>query len=132
MTTEFTMILFVLVGLIIGFVAGRSTSRAGDAAKLHKELTKTRKEFEQYKRDVQDHFIGFNSLMEQLDTHYQRMSQHMAEQSEKLTDSKNMYNFQPDVPAEEKEMEAAVSEGIHQPKDYSGEPSGLLSDHKTS
>ena len=58
MTTEFTMILFVLVGLIIGFVAGRSTSRAGDAAKLHKELTKTRKEFEQYKRDVQDHFIG--------------------------------------------------------------------------
>ena len=70
--------------------------------------------------------------MEQLDTHYQRMSQHMAEQSEKLTDSKNMYNFQPDVPAEEKEPEAAVGEGIHQPKDYSGEPSGLLSDHKTS
>ena len=56
----------------------------------------------------------------------------MSEQSDKLTDSKNMYNFQPDVPAEEKEMEAAVSEGIHQPKDYSGEPSGLLSDHKTS
>ena len=46
MMTEFTMILFVLIGLIVGFVAGRATSRAGDAAKLHKELTKTRKEFE--------------------------------------------------------------------------------------
>ncbi len=132
MTTEFTMILFVLIGLIIGFVAGRSTSRAGDAAKLHKELTKTRKEFEQYKRDVQDHFISFNSLMEQLDVHYQRMSQHMAEQSEKLTDSKTLYSFQPDVPADEKEITESTSEAIHQPKDYSGEPSGLLSDHKPS
>ena len=100
MTTEFTMILFVLVGLIIGFVAGRSTSRAGDAAKLHKELTKTRKEFEQYKRDVQDHFIGFSGLMEQLDAQYQRLSQHMTEQSEKLTYSQTIYSIQPDVPAE--------------------------------
>ncbi|MFB0975609.1 MAG: YhcB family protein [Tolumonas sp.] len=132
MTTEFTMILFVLIGLIIGFVAGRSTSRAGDAAKLHKELTKTRKEFEQYKRDVQDHFIGFSSLMEQLDAQYQRLSQHMTEQSEKLTNSQTIYSIQPDVPAEEKESVAPANEGVHQPKDYSGEPSGLLSDHKSS
>jgi Uncharacterized protein conserved in bacteria len=131
MTTEFTMILFVVIGLIIGFVAGRSTSRAGDAAKLHKELTKTRKEFEQYKRDVQDHFIGFSSLMEQLDVQYQRMSQHMTEQSEKLTNSQTVYNFQPDVPAEEKELPTPVNEGVHPPRDYSGEPSGLLNDHKS-
>ncbi len=127
--TEFTMILFVLIGLIVGFVAGRATSRAGDAAKLHKELTKTRKEFEQYKRDVQDHFVGFSSLMEQLDTQYQRMSQHMAEHSEKLTSS-SVYNFQPDVPAEEKEPTATAKDGVQQPLDYSGEPSGLLNDHK--
>ncbi|WP_316672549.1 YhcB family protein [uncultured Tolumonas sp.] len=129
MMTEFTMILFVLIGLIVGFVAGRATSRAGDAAKLHKELTKTRKEFEQYKRDVQDHFVGFSSLMEQLDTQYQRMSQHMAEHSEKLTSS-SIYNFQPDVPAEEKEPIATAKDGVQQPLDYSGEPSGLLNDHK--
>ena len=127
--TEFTMILFVLIGLIVGFVAGRATSRAGDAAKLHKELTKTRKEFEQYKRDVQDHFVGFSSLMEQLDTQYQRMSQHMAEHSEKLTSS-SVYNFQPDVPAEEKEPITTAKDGVQQPLDYSGEPSGLLNDHK--
>lgn len=130
MMTEFTMILFVLIGLIVGFVAGRATSRAGDAAKLHKELTKTRKEFEQYKRDVQDHFVGFSSLMEQLDTQYQRMSQHMAEHSEKLTNSNSIYNFQPDVPAEEKEHVPSANDGVQQPLDYSGEPSGLLNDHK--
>ena len=132
MTTEFTMILFVLIGLIIGFVAGRSTSRAGDAAKLHKELTKTRKEFEQYKRDVQDHFIVSSSLMEQLHTQYQLLSQHMTEQSDKLTNSQTIYSIQPDVPAEEKEPATPANEGVHPPKDYSGEPSGLLNDHKSS
>jgi uncharacterized membrane-anchored protein YhcB (DUF1043 family) len=132
MMTEFTMILFVLIGLIVGFVAGRATSRAGDAAKLHKELTKTRKEFEQYKRDVQDHFVGFTSMMEQLDSQYQRMSQHIAEHSEKLTSNSSTYNFQPDVPAEEKEQVATPHEGVQQPLDYSGEPSGLLNDHKPS
>jgi uncharacterized protein len=132
MTNEFTMILFVLIGLIVGFVAGRATSRAGDAAKLHKELTKNRKEFEQYKRDVQDHFTGFSSMMEQLDSQYQRMSQHMSEYSEKLTVINSTYNFQPDVPAEEQEQAAPASNGLQQPLDYSGEPSGLLNDHKSS
>ena len=46
--TEFTTILFVLIGVIIGFVAGRATSRAGDANKLHAELTRARKELTHY------------------------------------------------------------------------------------
>jgi uncharacterized membrane-anchored protein YhcB (DUF1043 family) len=132
MTNEFTMILFVLIGLIVGFVAGRATSRAGDAAKLHKELTKTRKEFEQYKRDVQDHFSGFSNMMEQLDSQYQRMSQHMNEYGEKLTVINSTYNFQPDVPVDEQEPTAPTNNGMQQPLDYSGEPSGLLNDHKSS
>ncbi len=132
MTTEFTMILFVLVGLIVGFVAGRSTSRAGDAAKLQKELTKTRKELDQYKRDVQDHFANFTSLMDQLNHQYQRMSQQLAEQSEKLVESRVDYPIQPDVPVDENEAESAksVEPGLHQPLDYSGQPSGLLNDKK--
>jgi uncharacterized membrane-anchored protein YhcB (DUF1043 family) len=81
---------------------------------------------------VQDHFIGFSGLMEQLGTQYQRMSQHMSEQSEKLTNSQTIYSIQPDVPAEETEQTAPVNEGVHQPRDYSGEPSGLLNDHKSS
>lgn len=134
MTTEFTMILFVLIGLIIGFVAGRSTSRAGDAAKLQKELTKTRKELDQYKRDVQDHFTNFTNLMDQLNHQYQRMSQQLAEQSEKLVGTHTDYPVQPDVPVEENEQETPVKtteSGVHQPLDYSGQPSGLLNDKKS-
>ena len=134
MTTEFTMILFVLIGLIIGFVAGRSTSRAGDAAKLQKELTKTRKELDQYKRDVQDHFTNFTNLMDQLNHQYQRMSQQLAEQGEKLVGTHTDYPVQPDVPVEENEQETPVKtteSGVHQPLDYSGQPSGLLNDKKS-
>ncbi len=134
MTTEFTMILFVLIGLIIGFVAGRSTSRAGDAAKLQKELTKTRKEFDQYKRDVQDHFTNFTNLMDQLNHQYQRMSQQLSEQGEKLVGTHADYPVQPDVPVEETEHETVTKpadSGVHQPLDYSGQPSGLLNDKKS-
>ncbi len=135
MTTEFTMILFVLIGLIIGFIAGRSTSRAGDAAKLQKELTKTRKEFDQYKRDVQDHFTNFTNLMDQLNHQYQRMSQQLTEQGEKLVGTPHAdYPVQPDVPVEDTEHEMLnkpVNSGVHQPLDYSGQPSGLLNDKKS-
>jgi len=130
--TEFTAIVSVLIGLVIGFVAGRSTSRAEDVAKLHKELNAKRKELDTLKRDMTDHFSSTAVIMEQLDAQYQRLSQHMTEQSEKLTNSQTIYSIQPDVPAEEKEPAAPATEGVHQPKDYSGEPSGLLSDHKSS
>ena len=43
-----------------------------------------RKEFDQYKRDVQDHFTNFTNLMDQLNHQYQRMSQQLSEQGEKL------------------------------------------------
>jgi len=123
--TEFTTILFVLIGVIIGFVAGRATSRAGDANKLHAELTRARKELTHYKREMGDHFSSTANLLEQLDEQYQRLTQHMAEQSQKLLPAEhNPFNH-----------DAATSEPTEpqplndiQPLDYSGQPSGLLND----
>lgn len=130
MTPEFTMILFVLIGLIIGFVAGRSTSRAGDAAKLQKELTKTKKETEQFKRDVQDHFASMNSMMESMKNQQQRMFKHLEEQQEKLLPESGLYTIQPDVPSDETTESEETSSPVQQPLDYSGQPSGLLNDKK--
>jgi uncharacterized protein len=124
--TEFTTILFVLIGVIIGFVAGRATSRAGDATKLHNELTRARKELSQYKREMGDHFTSTAVMFEQLDEHYQRLSQHFAEQSQKLLPQAN-----PLFRNETKDDGLAVaSEAVPetQPLDYSGERSGLLAE----
>ncbi len=122
--TEFTTILFVLIGLIIGFVVGRSTSRAGDAAKLHKALSKTRKELDQYKKDVTEHFRSTAGLLNQFDEQYQRLQQQLAEQNQKLTG----YEFDA-FRAEAAEAQTTQEpEAENQPLDYSGEPSGLLSD----
>lgn len=133
MTTEFTMILFVLIGLIIGFVAGRSTSRAGDAAKLQKELTKTKKETDQFKRDVQDHFATLNSMMESMKNQQQRLLKHIEEQQEKLLPDAGIYHVPADVPSEDKDEDDATpvtASPLQQPLDYSGQPSGLLNDKK--
>ena len=125
--TEFATILFVLIGVIIGFVAGRATSRAGDANKLHNELTRTRKELTHYKREMTDHFSSTASLLEQLDEQYQRLSQHMVEQSQKLIPAENN-PFQTET-TEHADGDVELTPITNtQPLDYSGQPSGLLSD----
>lgn len=125
--TEFTTILFVLIGVIVGFVAGRATSRAGDATKLHNELTRSRKELAQYKREMGDHFASTAVMLEQLDEHYQRLSNHFSEQSQKLLPQQGPGLFKNDSHDENLES-AQESAPETQPLDYSGERSGLLSD----
>ena len=125
--TEFTAIVSVLIGLVIGFVAGRSTSRAEDVAKLHKELNAKRKELDTLKRDMTDHFSSTAVIMEQLDEQYQRLYQHMSEQSQKLLPQ------HPPFRTENSEQAAQVESDTipdSQPLDYSGVASGLLNDQK--
>ncbi|GAA4498521.1 YhcB family protein [Pseudaeromonas paramecii] len=123
---EFTLILSVLVALVVGFIIGRFTSRAGDAAKLQSAYNKSRKELEQVKRDLGDHFTGSAALLEQLDEQYQRLYQYMAEQNQKLCGENGSFKH------EQIDTTGAVDEyGTDvQPLDYSGEPSGLLRDQQ--
>lgn len=125
--TEFTAIVSVLIGLVIGFVAGRSTSRAEDVAKLHKELNAKRKELDTLKRDMTDHFSSTAVIMEQLDEQYQRLYQHMSEQSQKLVPQDTPFR------SENGEQTAQIESDTipeSQPLDYSGVASGLLNDQK--
>ncbi len=123
--TEFTTILFVLIGVILGFVAGRATSRAGDASTLHKELTKNRKELELYKREMADHFASTAVMMEQFDEQYQRLFQYMSEQNQKLAPQQNAFRTES---ADSNPMGSVEAVPETQPLDYSGVRSGLLND----
>jgi Uncharacterized protein conserved in bacteria len=125
--TEFTAIVSVLIGLVIGFVAGRSTSRAEDVAKLHKELNAKRKELDGLKRDMTDHFSSTAVIMEQLDEQYQRLYQHMTEQSQKLLPQPSPFRQESGEQAAQIESDATPDS---QPLDYSGIASGLLNDQK--
>ena len=125
--TEFTAIVSVLIGLVIGFVAGRSTSRAEDVAKLHKELNAKRKELDTLKRDMTDHFSSTAVIMEQLDEQYQRLYQHMSEQSQKLLPQHTPFRTENSEQAAQVESDTTPDS---QPLDYSGVASGLLSDQK--
>lgn len=125
--TEFTAIVSVLIGLVIGFVAGRSTSRAEDVAKLHKELNAKRKELDTLKRDMTDHFSSTAVIMEQLDEQYQRLYQHMSEQSQKLLPQHDPFRTENSEQAAQVESDTIPDS---QPLDYSGVASGLLNDQK--
>ena len=125
--TEFTAIVSVLIGLVIGFVAGRSTSRAEDVAKLHKELNAKRKELDTLKRDMTDHFSSTAVIMEQLDEQYQRLYQHMTEQSQKLVPQHAPFRAENGEQAAQLESDTTPDS---QPLDYSGVASGLLNDQK--
>ena len=125
--TEFTAIVSVLIGLVIGFVAGRSTSRAEDVAKLHKELNAKRKELDSLKRDMSDHFSSTAVIMEQLDEQYQRLYQHMTEQSQKLVPQHAPFRAENGEQAAQLESDTTPDS---QPLDYSGVASGLLNDQK--
>ena len=125
--TEFTAIVSVLIGLVIGFVAGRSTSRAEDVAKLHKELNAKRKELDSLKRDMSDHFSSTAVIMEQLDEQYQRLYQHMTEQSQKLVPQHAPFRGENGEQAAQIESDTTPDS---QPLDYSGVASGLLNDQK--
>ena len=125
--TEFTAIVSVLIGLVIGFVAGRSTSRAEDIAKLHKELNAKRKELDTLKRDMTDHFSSTAVIMEQLDEQYQRLYQHMSEQSQKLLPQHAPFRTENSEQAAQVESDTIPDS---QPLDYSGVASGLLNDQK--
>jgi len=65
-------------------------------------------------------------MFEQLDEHYQRLSQHFAEQSEKLVPHTSPL-FRHDTKADDVEN-TVESAPESQPLDYSGERSGLLTD----
>lgn len=125
--TEFTAIVSVLIGLVIGFVAGRATSRGEDASKLHKELNAKRKELETIKRDMTDHFSSTAIIMEQLDEQYQRLYQHMSEQSQKLTPQPVLFRQENGDTLPQVDVDPIPES---QPLDYSGTASGLLSDQK--
>lgn len=82
--TEFTTILFVLIGVTSALSQG---ARLLELATQQIAITNSRaraRSLTQYKREMGDHFASAAVMLEQLDEHYQRLSNHFAEQSQKL------------------------------------------------
>jgi len=132
------------VGLVVGATIARLISvKQFGQHKLQQELDESRKQLSQYRSDVSEHLETTNQLMSQLQDNYSRIARHVQQSKMQLVE-------QPVSARDEVNFFAAdttqhIKQSLHQlnerrrehsqveqqPKDYSGEASGLIKERPT-
>ncbi|MEZ9522701.1 Z-ring associated protein ZapG [Enterovibrio norvegicus] len=134
---EINIIAFGALGIVIGFLIGRFMNRDNTQQKdLKKELEKSRYEVEQYRQELVDHFAQSAELLDNISRDYSKLYQHMAATSAELM---------PNLPEQDNPFAKRISKlsdvtpeadsdtSQEQPRDYSGQATGLFKDaEKTS
>lgn len=127
------------IGLVIGAVAARLLSlKQFGQHKLQQELDESRKQLSQYRQDVSEHLETTNQLMSQLQDNYSRIARHVQQSKMQLVEQP--INARDEVNFFAADTTQHIKQSLHQlnerrrqhsqveqqPKDYSGEASGLI------
>lgn len=137
---DFSMsLVWLIVGAVLGAVITRLISlKQFGQSKLQMELDESRKQLAQYRVDVSEHLDTTNQLMAQLQENYARIAKHVQQSKMQLVEQpvsqRDEINFfsadtsrqikQSLHQLDERRRQHSVSE--QQPRDYSGEASGLI------
>lgn len=127
-------------GLIVGAVAARYiTLRQLNQHKLKLELEKSQTQLAQYRQDVSTHLETTNQLMAQLQDNYARIARHIADSKMQLVErptesvKQDINYLSGDTAAyirqslnQIDEKRRVYSNTEQQPRDYSGEASGII------
>lgn len=127
-------------GLVIGAILARLlTLKQFNQHKLQQELQESKNQLQQYRHDVSSHLDTTNQLMVQLQDNYSRIARHIADSKMQLverpteTTRADINYLSGDTAAHIRqslnqldEKRRVYSSSEHQPKDYSGESSGLI------
>lgn len=121
-------LIFVVIGIAIGFFIARLTARNLKQQKdLKKELDKSRYELEQYRQELVDHFAQSAELLDNISRDYSKLYQHMAKTSGELMpnlpDQDNPFANRISQLSEVKEPQ---DDAQSPPRDYSEGSSGTL------
>jgi uncharacterized protein len=133
-------------GLIIGAIIARLiTLKQFNQHKLQLELEESQAQLTQYRKDVSSHLETTNQLMTQLQDNYARIARHIAESKMQLVERpsesvrQDINYLSGDTAAyirqslnqiDEKRRVYSTSE--QQPRDYSGQSSGLIKAQKVT
>lgn len=127
------------IGLVIGAVVARLLSlKQFGQHKLQQELDESRKQLSQYRQDVSEHLETTNQLMSQLQDNYSRIARHVQQSKMQLVEQP--INARDEVNFFAADTTQHIKQSLHQlnerrrqhsqveqqPKDYSGEASGLI------
>ncbi|WNO62165.1 YhcB family protein [Rheinheimera sp. MMS21-TC3] len=129
------------IGLIIGAIISRFvTLRQFNHDKLQQELQLSKSQLHQYRQDVSTHLETTNQLMTQLQDNYGRIARHIAESKMQLVaqptakpDDDELNYLSGDIASHIRqsidqidEKRRVYSDTVQQPRDYSGQSSGLI------
>lgn len=132
-------------GLIIGAVAARLiTLKQLNQHKLQLQLDESKAQLAQYKEDVSSHLETTNQLMTQLQDNYARIARHIADSKMQLVERPTV-SVKQDINYLSGDTAAYIRQSLNQidekrrvysaaeqqPRDYSGESSGLIRDRQS-
>ncbi|MBU2114557.1 MAG: YhcB family protein [Gammaproteobacteria bacterium] len=138
------VVIGVVVGLVVGALIARLlTLKQLDRDKLKLELTESQAQLTQYRQDVSTHLETTNQLMTQLQDNYARIARHFAESRMQLVERPST-SVQQDINYLSGDTAAYIRQSLHQidekrrvysnaeqqPRDYSGEASGLIKERR--
>lgn len=130
------IIIYLVIGVVIGFIIGLifmnvMSPKARQYAKVKRELDQTKDELNAQKQVIVKHFSHSAEILDSMAKDFRRLYQHMAENSGQLINPEETpiidinSGSEPNIKRELSHEE--------QPRDYSGNPSGLLKteEHKS-
>lgn len=126
------VITYLIIGLVIGFIIGLiATSlfsgKIRQYNRLKKELETTKQELASQKQIIVKHFSHSAEILDNMANDFRRLYKHMAENSSHLLSAEDISKVTvPNAFIAQDENTAQSVETKEPPKDYSGQPSGLL------
>jgi len=138
--------LWLCAGLVIGALLARVlTMRQFNQHKLQLELEESQAQLAKYRQDVSSHLETTNQLMSQLQDNYSRIARHIADSRMQLVErptesvKQDINYLSGDTAAyirqslnQLDEKRRVYSTAEQQPKDYSGESSGLIKERHSA
>ena len=137
---------WLIAGLVIGAGITRwLTLKQFNKHKLQLELEESQTQLKQYRHDVSEHLETTNQLMTQLQDNYARIARHIADSKMQLVErptesvKQDINYLSGDTAAyirqslnQIDEKRRVYSTAEQQPRDYSGEASGLIKERKAA
>lgn len=138
--------LWLCAGLVIGALLARVlTMRQFNQHKLQLELEESQAQLAKYRQDVSSHLETTNQLMSQLQDNYSRIARHIADSKMQLVErptesvKQDINYLSGDTAAyirqslnQLDEKRRVYSTAEQQPKDYSGQSSGLIKERHSA
>lgn len=127
------MTTYLIIGLILGIIVGIIftnvlSSKSRKYNKVKRDLEEAQKELVTQKQMIVKHFSHSAEILDNMAKEFRRLYQHMAENSSHLISPEDLNALNSKSKAMLLDENTKTQENIIQapPKDYSGNPSGLL------